>query len=237
MFIDDSEYCEFSVVLAQRSLSAFYGWRARGLVARGVHPQLRGDSSLEGAWWLLRAGASGVCEVVVLRSVGLLLSRSERSKRGCVLPDEVKAESFTEFVTTYETRLRQALTVVFGVERGKEAAAEALAYGWEHWDRVFEMDNPSGYLYRVGYDRARRMTRRKLRLPAVDADRQPWIEPGFPKAFAALPEQQRMVVALLYGYQWSMAEVAEHLGVSKGTVQTHARRGLDRLRRKLRAEL
>ena len=161
----------------------------------------------------------------------------ERSKWGCVLPDEVKAVSFTEFVTVYQGKLRQSLTVVFGVDRGKDAAAEALAYGWEHWERVSGMDNPSGYLYRVGYDKARRMTRRTVRLPAVDPERQPWVEPAFPKAFASLPEQQRIVVALLHGYQWSMAEVAEHLGVSKGTVQTHARRGLDRLRKKLGAEL
>jgi RNA polymerase sigma-70 factor (ECF subfamily) len=154
-----------------------------------------------------------------------------------VVPDELKTISFTEFVTTYESRLRQSLTAVFGADRGKEGTAEALAYGWEHWDRVSVMDNPSGYLYRVGYDRARRMRRRTLRLPAVDSERQPWVEPGFPRAFASLPEQQRIVVALVYGYQWSMAEVAGHLGVSKGTVQTHARRGLERLRKRLGAEL
>ncbi len=154
-----------------------------------------------------------------------------------MLPDEIRAASFTEFVTEYESRLRQSLTVVFGVELGKDAAAEALAYGWEHWERVSGMDIPSGYLYRVGYDKARRITRRSLRLPAVDPERQPLVEPGFPKAFASLPEQQRLVVSLLHGYQWSMAEVAEHLGVSKGTVQTHARRGLDRLRKRLGVEL
>jgi len=73
-----------------------------------------------------------------------------------VLGDETKAESFSGFVTGHETRLRQALTAVFGVDGGTDAAAEALAYGWEHWDRVSVMDNPSGYLYRVGYDKLRR---------------------------------------------------------------------------------
>ncbi len=95
------------------------------------------------------------------------------------------------------------------------------------------MENPSGYLYRVGYDKARRMRPRSVRLPVVEPHRSTWVEPGLPDAFAALSERQRIVVALLHGYQWSMAEVAEHLGVSKGTVQTHDRRGLDRLRRKL----
>lgn len=154
-----------------------------------------------------------------------------------MLADDTKADSFTEFVVRHETRLRQSLTAAFGVERGKDAAAEALAYGWEHWDSVSGMENPAGYLYRVGHDKARRSSSKVLRLPTIDAEHQSWIEPGLPGAFAALPEQQRTVVALLHGYQWSMSEVAEYLGIAKGTVQTHARRGLDRLRRKLGVEL
>lgn len=157
-----------------------------------------------------------------------------------MLSDETKADSFTEFVTATEPRLRRALTAGYGPERGREAAAEALAYGWEHWDRIRDMDNPAGYLYAVGRDRARRMGRRRERvadLPTVGAGREPWIEPALPDALTRLPEQQRTVVALLHGYQWSLSEVAELLGVSKGTVQTHANRGLERLRRRLGVEL
>lgn len=154
-----------------------------------------------------------------------------------VLTDETKADLFTEFVARHETKLRQSLTAAFGVERGKDAAAEALAYGWEHWDRIAGMENPVGYLYKVGYDKARRSSNKPLKLPTVDPEHQPWIEPGLPDAFASLPPQQRTVVALLHGYQWSMSEVADHLGISKGTVQTHAKRGLNRLRRKLGVEL
>lgn len=154
-----------------------------------------------------------------------------------MLADKTSSVSFTEFVALYEQRLRQALTAAFGVEPGKDAAADALAYGWEHWERVSEMGNPAGYLYRVGYDRARRMKRRRLQLPAVRSQRQLWVEPGLPNAVASLSEKQRMVVVLLHGYQWSMAEVAEYLGVSKGTVQTHGQRGLNQLRKKLGVEL
>jgi DNA-directed RNA polymerase specialized sigma24 family protein len=154
-----------------------------------------------------------------------------------VLADKAKADSFTEFVADNEARVRQSLTAIFGVDRGIDAAAEALAYGWEHWDRVSTMENPSGYLYRVGYDRARRMSTKKGGFPSPDRDREPWVEPGLPDAFAGLSERQRVVVGLLYGYQWSMSEVAEHLGLSKATVQTHAARGLERLRRKLGVNL
>ena len=46
------------------------------------------------------------------------------------------AEAFTEFVREVEPRLRLALVAAFGADAGVEATAEALAYGWEHWDSV-----------------------------------------------------------------------------------------------------
>ena len=155
-----------------------------------------------------------------------------------MLPDETKADSFTEFVIERETHLRHALTGAFGPERGREACAEALAYGWEHWDRIREMANPAGYLYRVGRDRARRVNpRRAVPLPGVAVDREPWVEPGLPAALARLPERQRVVVALLHGYEWSLGEVAEVLEISRGTVQSYADRALKRLRRRMGVEL
>jgi RNA polymerase sigma-70 factor (ECF subfamily) len=155
-----------------------------------------------------------------------------------LISEETKADSFTEFVTTTEAPLRVALSAAHGLERGREAAAEALAYGWEHWDRIQTMENPAGYLYRVGQNRAKRMSARQaVSLPAVDPRGEPWVEPGLPSALAKLPEQQRVVVALLHGYQWSMSEVADLLDVSKSTVQSYAERGLRRLRKKLGVEL
>ncbi len=154
-----------------------------------------------------------------------------------MLPDETKADSFTVFVVETETRLRHALTAAFGPERGRESAAEALAYGWENWDRVGKMENPAGYLYRVGRDHARRTRTRRSPAPQTVAHREWWVEPGLPAALARLSERQRLVVGLLYGYQWSMCGVAAVLDVSKGTVQSYADRGLKRLRRKLGVEL
>jgi RNA polymerase sigma factor (sigma-70 family) len=50
---------------------------------------------------------------------------------------------------------------------------------------------------------------------------------------ATLSERQREVVMLLHCFDWTLGEVADVLGMSKGTVQVHERRGLDRLRREL----
>jgi RNA polymerase sigma factor (sigma-70 family) len=155
-----------------------------------------------------------------------------------VIHDQTTADSFTSFVTESEQRLRHALVAAFGPENGREAAAETLAYGWEHWDRIQEMANPAGYPYQVGRDRARRMSKRTRVLPAPTiVGEEPWVEPGLPDALARLPEKQRLVVALVYGYGWSMSEVAELLEVSKGTVQSYADRGLKQLRRRMRIDL
>ena len=153
------------------------------------------------------------------------------------MPDETTTDSFTEFVDVVEGRLRQALTGGLGAEAGREAAAEALAYGWEHWARLEAMDNPAGYLYRVGLNHARRSRRRqRVSLPPVVAGRLPWVEPGLPDALADLADQQRVAVYLVHGHEWSLGEVAEVLGVSKGTVQKHVERGMRKLRRRLGVE-
>jgi DNA-directed RNA polymerase specialized sigma24 family protein len=153
-----------------------------------------------------------------------------------LLPDKTRADGFVDFVETNESRLRHALTASLGFEAGKDAAAEALAYGWEHWERVEAMANPVGYLYTVGRSKGRKLLSSRPAFPPIPEDRTPWFEPGLPDALAALPERERTVVLLLYGYGWHMTEVAETLGVSKSTVQTHAERGMRKLRRRLGVE-
>jgi RNA polymerase sigma factor (sigma-70 family) len=54
-----------------------------------------------------------------------------------------------------------------------------------------------------------------------------------PAALAGLPERERTIVLLLHGYGWHLTEVADTLGVSKSTVQTHDERGMKKLRTKL----
>lgn len=146
-------------------------------------------------------------------------------------------DSFEAFVRVCEGRLRQALSATLGSDLGRDAAAEAIAYAWENWDRVSSMENPVGYLYVLGRNRGRREQRRRRPvLMSVDTHRTPWVEPGLVDALARLPERQRLVVMLLHCFEWTMAEVAEFLGVGKSTVQSHAERGMARLRRSMGVE-
>lgn len=141
---------------------------------------------------------------------------------------------FEEFVKVTEPRLRDALSASLGSQLGRDATADALAYAWEHWDRVGAMENPGGYLFVLGRNRGRKtLARRRPVLLPVQENSIPWVEPGLSAALARLPEQQRVVVMLVYCFEWTMSEAAELLGVTKSTVQTHAERGMRRLRKRL----
>ena len=151
-----------------------------------------------------------------------------------MVPDaEPPEESFTRFVEGNGRRLQAALVAALGPD-GLDAASEALAYGWEHWGRVRGMDNPVGYLYRVGRDKGRRLRPRAIPVGRVDGsagDPTPWVEPALAAGLRRLSERQRLAVLLAEGDGWTYAEVGRLLGVDGGTVRKHAERGLARLRR------
>lgn len=132
-----------------------------------------------------------------------------------------------------EQRLRHALVAVLGQQRGLEATAEALAYGWEHRERLCVMDNPVGYLYRVGRSKVRVRRSAKVRFVPVPPNLLPDVEPGLPGALEELSENQRAAVALVHAYGWSRAEAAEVLEISVSTLDSHLQRGLAKLRRAL----
>jgi DNA-directed RNA polymerase specialized sigma24 family protein len=136
------------------------------------------------------------------------------------------------FFYEVEPRLRRAFVGAYGPERGVEAVAEALAYAWEHWTRVRSLQNPAGYLYRVGQSKTRpRLRPRPTRfVPSADDS---WVEPALPTALASLTSKQRLSVVLVEGYSWTVAEVADLTGTSVATVKRHLDRGMAKLRRKL----
>lgn len=147
---------------------------------------------------------------------------------------EIDHQGFEAFVETVEPSLRRAFLGAVGVDRMPDAVGEALAYGWEHWDRVSTMDNPVGYLFRVGQSRTK--LRRRPRLPLVEQQRIPEVEPGLSVALLALPVAQRTAVWLAHGCGWSHSEIALVLDVSTSTVSTHVNRALVRLRSKIGVE-
>ena len=131
-------------------------------------------------------------------------------------------------------RLRRAFVAIRGLDGAADATSEALAYAWEHWDRVAAMENAVGYLYRVGQSRTR--VRRRLQLPAPGEAHIPDVEPDLVPALLELSEQQRSAVWLVHGCQWRHREVAEALGISTSAVSTHVERGMTKLREHLEVQ-
>jgi len=142
--------------------------------------------------------------------------------------------AFDDFVREVEPRLRRAFVGCRGVDGAREATAEALAYGWEHRDRVLAMENPAGYLYRVGQSRTK--ARRRVILPTPGDLNLPEVEPALIPSLLDLPEQQRTAVWLVHACGWTYAECAEAMGISRSAVGTHVSRALDALRRALEVE-
>ncbi len=144
---------------------------------------------------------------------------------------------YEEFVERNGSRLRAALVAAYGPDVGADAAAEALAYGFEHWDELQPMENPAGYLYRVGQTEARRHFRPTPFLPSEPVHGLPHFEPGLAPALESLTEPQRIGVVLVHALGWSQVDTAEILGVDVSTLRTHIARGMAKLRTALEVTL
>jgi RNA polymerase sigma-70 factor (ECF subfamily) len=140
---------------------------------------------------------------------------------------------FTRFVKEVEPRLSYAFFAAYGPEVGSEVTSEALAYAWEHWSRLSRMDNPAGYLYRVGQSKARWYHRPRICFPGIVGSSLPQVEPRLPEALMHLTQNQRLAVVLIHAMEWTEEEVAGLIGRSRSTVRTHLERGLARLRSEL----
>ncbi len=153
-------------------------------------------------------------------------------------PAEVRVQpapvEFDDWYREAFPRLVTAISVSTGdLEVAREATAEACVRALERWKRVSRMENPSGWVYTVACNLIRRRGRRfnleqryfrKETAPPV-------LEPSADAiavrdAVRALPDRARAAVVLRYFVGLTEVEVAERLGVSRGTVSAslHAAR-------------
>ena len=149
---------------------------------------------------------------------------------------ESRGDGFRALCAQVEPGLRRALVAAYGLEVGSEAAADALAWAWEHLERVEGMVNPGGYLWRVGQTSARR--NQPVVWPGLAGDHagetaEPPFEPGLRHALAGLTEKQRASVLLVHGYGFSLSEAADQLGCRIRTLRNHLDRGMAKVRREL----
>jgi RNA polymerase sigma-70 factor (sigma-E family) len=155
--------------------------------------------------------------------------------------------SFAEFVRARWPRLvRLAYSLTLDVGRAEDLVQESLAKLWPVWPRIRD-GSPEAYVRRTIVNGAISASRRKWRgeeprweLPETVApvevdtvDTRDLIR----RELARLSLLQRAVVVLRYAEDMTEQQVADLLGISPGTVKTHASRGLARLRRTVPAAL
>lgn len=150
-------------------------------------------------------------------------------------PPEIRAAAAAVLERVGPT-VRRALVARYGTEVGADAAADAIAWGWEHGQSISSMTNPGGYLYRVGQTSARRAHRRVTRsaFPVEPV----WVDaPDLPgdvfDALHRLKADQRVAVLMVHGYGFSYRETADVLEVAESAVRNHVHRGMRRLRSEL----
>ena len=127
-------------------------------------------------------------------------------------------------------------------QRAEDLAQEALAKAQRDWERVRSLDRPGAWVRRVALNASSNVRRRRgreiaalQRLASVPAAGEvpAAADPELWRLVRRLPEQQRWAVALHYVEDRPVAEVANVLGCSEGTVKTHLSRARATLARQL----
>lgn len=145
-------------------------------------------------------------------------------------PEDVRIPfAFEEFFETERDRLFRALLLVtHDSAEAEDLMQEAFVRVWERWDRVGNLDDPVGYLFKTALNlhrsalrRAMTATKRSLRPPAEHDPFEKVIEHDEAvRSLAALTPRQRAaaVVTELLGY--SSEEAGTILGIRPGTVRS-----------------
>ncbi len=144
-------------------------------------------------------------------------------------------DDFESWYRQVHPRVGTALALAFGdVVLAQEAVDEAFSRALERWDRVAAMQSPTGWVYRVAFNEARRrlrradLERRILRVRRVDHVDPPGGEMW--DVVAGLPDRQRQAVVLRHVGQLREEEIAQAMGISRGTVSSTLRAAYKSLR-------
>lgn len=151
--------------------------------------------------------------------------------------------SFEEFYRAQADRVYRALAVTLGdAELARDATAEAMARAYARWSRVSRVDNPGGWVYRVGLNWATSRWRRHRRERPLPDDLDPATTPVDVDAVAAwaalarLTTLSRAVVVCRVLLDLSTAQTAAVLDIAEGTVKSRLARALATLRAHLTEE-
>lgn len=151
--------------------------------------------------------------------------------------DQVRVvESFDDF---YRRERRGLVALAYALTGNADAADdlahEALSAAGRRWDHVGALEQPIGWVRRVVSNRSTSFVRRRIvearALPRLIARTERSTIPSMPvesehvwAAIRRLPRRQAQVVTLKALFRLSLQEIADELGMTKETAQTHLTR-------------
>src|SRR4051794_39625212 len=132
--------------------------------------------------------------------------------------------SFEDFYAETHRRMRASLVVAVGdKDMAFDAVDEAYARAFLAWERVATMEAPQAWVYRVALNVVRRRARRRSMEERLLRRTTP--PPELPPAAGEvwlvvrdLPERQRLAVVLRYLGDLTEAQIAQVMGIQRGTV-------------------
>jgi RNA polymerase sigma-70 factor, ECF subfamily len=145
---------------------------------------------------------------------------------------------FETWYVAVHPRLGAALALAFGDEDlAQESADEAVARAYEAWTSVSMMASPTGWLFAVAFNVAKRRLRRRslerrLVVPSEAASErlrevELWL------VVADLPDRQRQAVVLRHVGHLREREIAEVMGITRGGLSSTLRAAYRSLRTEL----
>jgi RNA polymerase sigma-70 factor (ECF subfamily) len=151
---------------------------------------------------------------------------------GALEPD--RTALFEDLVEAEHANLYGALCLITRDRtEAEDVMQEAFLRVWERWDRVVEMDDPSGYLFRTAMNlwrkrrrRAALAVRRAIRLaPPPDELAEVEAREAIVRALASLTPRQRAAIVLVDLLDHSSEEAARLLGIKPPTVRVLVSKG------------
>lgn len=137
------------------------------------------------------------------------------------------------FTAEYPRLVTLALTLTGSRATAEEIASDAMFAAYQNWGRIGSLEHPAAYVRRTCANLAVSSVRRAvaeakalIRLasrPSADSAMEPADE-EFWAEVRRLPRRQAQAVALHYGCDLAIADVAAVLGIAEGSVKSHLSR-------------
>jgi len=150
---------------------------------------------------------------------------------------------FEDFFAEHRSGLFGALWLVSrDRHEAEELTQDAFVKVWERWDRVRELEDPQGYLYRTGMNlfrnrrrRAGLALRRAFRLAPAPDDQMQTVDDrdAIVRALGRLTPAQRAALVLMDLVGFTSEEAGRALGVRPSTVRVLAARGRTMFRQQI----